>query len=87
MDISSSPVGFPTYSSTLDDGLCGSDFGQDMQPDSEISYTQPVARMPIGQQCGDTGQDGSMLGGVGQAVDNNFSWFGDDADGDSAQPL
>lgn len=87
MDISTSPIGFPTYPSTSDDGLCGSDFGQEMQSGSEVSFTQPVARMPIGQQCGDSGQDGSMLGALGQPVDNNFSWFGDDADGDSAQPL
>jgi len=58
-----------------------------MQPDSEVSFTQPVASMPIGQQCGDAGQNGSMLGALGQPADNNFSWFGDDADGDSAQPL
>ena len=53
MDIATSAVGFPTYPSMADVEPYEPDLGQETESDPEISFTQPVARRPIEQQCGD----------------------------------
>jgi hypothetical protein len=69
MDIATSVVGFPSYPSTADVEPFKSDSGQDTQSHPEISSTQPVARRPIEQQCGDAEQDDSWASMVEQRTE------------------
>lgn len=61
MDIATSAVDFPTYPSMADLEPYQPEIGQETQPDPEVSFTQPVARRPIEQQCG---EGDPTIGGV-----------------------